>query len=87
MKYEKDGNTEIWHYKGEIYYQETTRTFDTINPYLCDSDWDCNPEDEVVCEFVLNSFDKEERDEVRKLNNLLESGELETLIEEIKHNV
>lgn len=85
-KYEKDGNIEMWHYKDDIWYQETTHTFDALNPYLCDSDWDCNPEDEIVCEFVLDGFDKEGREEVRELNKLLENGSqvIELLIETLK---
>ena len=94
-KYEKDGNIQMWHYKGNVWYQETT--YEAVvggNPYLYDSDWDYYGETEVVYEFVIDETQKmsmekrnELRQEVRELNRQLECGELETLIENIKHNV
>ena len=86
-KYEKDGNIEMWHYKGDIWYQETT--YEAVigsNPYLYDSDWDYYGESEVVCEFVLDGCNKEDRDEVRELNRLLENGDLEEMVETLKQN-
>lgn len=94
-KYQKDGNIQMWHYKGDIWYQQTT--YEAVigsNPYLYDSDWDYYGCREVVCEFVLDetqNISVEERNKmrqgVRELNHKLESGELETLIENIKNNV
>ena len=87
-KYQKEDNIEMWHYKGDVWYQETT--YEAVvggNPYLYDSDWDYYGCSEVVCEFVLDSWGKEGREEVRELNKLLESGELEDLIETLKQNV
>ena len=93
MKYKKEDNIEIWHYKDDIWYQETTHIFDALNPYLCDSDWDWYQEDEIVCEFVLDetqNMSMEERNKMRhvvmELNHKLESGDLEDLIETLKQN-
>lgn len=93
-KYEKDGNIEMWNYKGNMWYQEITHeAVIGSNPYLYDSDWDYNPEDEIVCEFVLDetqNISVEERNklrqEVRELNKLLEDGSaiIELLIETLK---
>lgn len=96
-KYKKDGNIEMWHCYGDVWYQETTyKAVVGSNPYLYDSDWDFYGETEVVCEFVLDeaqNMSVEKRNELRQtvggLNRLLESGSqlIELLIETIKHNV
>lgn len=87
MKYKKEDNIEMWHYKDDIWYQQTT--YEAVvgsNPYLYDSEWDYYGDTEVVCEFVLDSFNKEGRNEVRELNKLLEDGSqvIELLIETLK---
>lgn len=95
MKYKKEDNIEMWKYHDFIWYQETT--YEAVvgsNPYLYDSDWDYYGDTEFVYEFVIDetqnmSMEKlnKFRQEVRELNKLLDSGELETLIENIKNNV